>query len=177
MYVAVVSDNGTRVQDTLLFGESVHPSVIEVGGKTWAFMLRHPVHSMTFKLKLEKFIKDDHPGMAMARAYSSDVIRTDADGSEHKLRIEMNEPLRKDGFIIYQSGFGPQNGEGGPPYTVLAVSVNPSDRIPWLSVAIIALGLTWTFVARLFGFLGKQKRMAAKMSKASGSNSQGKAAA
>lgn len=177
MYATAITEGGARVEESLLNGFCKHPWTVRAGGKTWAIKLRHVTKTMPFSIKLEKFLKDDHPGMSMARAYSSDVIRTDADGSTHKQRIQMNEPLRKDGLIVYQSGFGPQNGEGGPPYTVLAVSRNPSDRIPWISVAIIALGLTWTFIARLFGFLGKQKRMALKAAAASGSPSGGKEAA
>ena len=177
LYATIVSDGGSRVVESMLYGGSVHPVVFEAGGKRWAVILRHTVHSMPFSLQLEEFIKDDHPGITMARSFSSDVIRVDADGSQHPLRIEMNEPLRKDGYIIYQASYGPQNGQPGRPYSVLAVSKNPSDRIPWLSVAVIALGLTWTFLAKLLGFLGKQKRMAAKLSDPSSKSSEGKSAA
>ena len=140
-------------------------------------ILRHTVHAMPFGLRLEKFIKDDLPGITMARAFSSDVMRLDADGSEHPVRIEMNEPLRKDGYIIYQASYGPQNGMPGRPYSVLTVSKNPSDRIPWLSVAVIAIGLTWTFLAKLLGYLAKQKRGAMKAAQASAGSSEGKSAA
>ncbi len=177
IYATVVAEGGTKVIDSLLYGVARHPWVFEAGGKKWAVALRHTVHSMPFSLKLEKFIKDDHPGITMARAFSSDVVRTDPDGSEHPLRIEMNEPLRKDGYIIYQASYGPQEGMPGRPYSVLAVSKNPSDRIPWLSVAVIAIGLTWTFLAKLLGFLGKQKRSALKAAKASSGTSEEKSAA
>jgi hypothetical protein len=177
LYATVVTDGGSTVIDSLLFGRAVHPWVFEAGGKKWAVKLRHTVHSMPFSLKLEKFIKDDHPGITMARSFSSDVVRVDADGTEHPLRIEMNEPLRKDGYIIYQASYGPQQGMPGRPYSVLAVSKNPSDRIPWLSVAVIAIGLTWTFLAKLLGFLAKQKRSALKAAQASPSSSEGKSAA
>ena len=177
MYATVVADGGSRVIDSLLTGRAAHPWVFEAGGKRWAVVMRHTVHSMPFSLKLEKFIKDDHPGITMARAFSSDVVRVDEDGSEHPLRIEMNEPLRKDGYIIYQASYGPQDGMPGRPYSVLAVSKNPSDRIPWLSVAVIALGLTWTFLAKLLGFLKKQKRSAVKAAQASSDSTRGKSAA
>ncbi len=98
----------------------------------------------------------------MARAYSSEVTRIESDGTEHRKLIEMNAPMREEGLIIYQASFGPQNGEPGPPYSVLAVSVNPSDRIPWVSVIIITVGLLWTFLAKLIGFLRKETRRAGK---------------
>ena len=177
IYATAVTDGGSRVVESVLWGRSVHPWVFEAGGKRWAVIMRHTVHSMPFSLKLEKFIKDDHPGITMARSFSSDVIRIDEDGTEHPLRIEMNEPLRKDGLIIYQASYGPQEGRPGRPFSVLAVSKNPSDRIPWVSVAIIALGLTWTFLAKLFGFLMKQKRSALKATQATSGSNEGKSAA
>ena len=177
VYATAVAEGGSQVEESLLFGNSVHPWVFEAGGKRWAMILRHTVHSMPFSLKLEKFIKDDHPGITMARAFSSDVIRMDQDGTEHPLRIEMNEPLRKDGLIIYQASYGPQEGRPGRPYSVLAVSKNPSDRIPWLSVAVIALGLTWTFLAKLLGFLKKQKHSAVKAAETPSGSTTGKSAA
>jgi len=80
----------------------------------------------------------------------------------------MNKPLRSDGLIIYQASYGPPEGVPGEPYTVLAVSRNPSDRIPWISVAVIALGLIWTFLDRLFLFLGKERRRSAQAASAQG---------
>ncbi|QDV07128.1 Cytochrome c biogenesis protein Ccs1 [Planctomycetes bacterium Poly30] len=177
VYATIVAEGGKKVEDSLLWGIARNPWVFEAGGKRWAMVLRNATHTMPFSLKLEKFIKDDHPGMAMARAYSSDVIRTDPDGTEHKLRIQMNEPLRKDGLIIYQASYGPADGKPGDPYTVLAVSRNPSDRIPWISVGVITLGLMWTFIARLLGFLAKQQRKAVGQAGKSGEKARGKSAA
>ncbi|MEM6672655.1 MAG: cytochrome c biogenesis protein ResB [Planctomycetota bacterium] len=165
LYATAITEQGTSVQKSFLFGVEQFPWVVEAGGKNWAVELRHTVHPMPFRLRLVKFTKEDHPGMAMARAYSSDVVRIDPDGSEHPVRIEMNKPLREKGLVIYQASYGPQNGMPGEPYSVLAVSRNPSDRVPWIAVTIIAIGLVWTFLARLIGFVGKEKRRSAKAKK------------
>jgi len=177
LYVKAINGGAALHEETFLFGIEQFPWVFAAGGKNWAVELRHTVHSMPFRLRLVKFTKDDHPGMSMARAYFSDVIKIDADGSEHPLRIEMNKPLREKGLIVYQSGFGPQDGGLGEPYSVLAVSKNPSDRIPWISVTVIAVGLLWTFLARLLGFLGKERRRALKAAgQSAGSGAETKAA-
>ena len=165
IYATAITAQGTSVQQSFLFGLEQYPWVVQAGGKNWAVELRHTVHPMPFRLRLVKFTKDDHPGMTMARSYSSDVIKIDPDGSEHPIRIEMNKPLREKGLVIYQASYGPQEGQPGEPYSVLAVSNNPSDRIPWVSVAIISFGLFWTFLTRLIGFLRKEKRRAAKAAK------------
>lgn len=168
LYLRAETLNGRTVAESFLFGRDKHPLTFEAGGKSWAAALRHRRHSMPFSLRLEKFTKDDHPGIAMARAYSSSVVQIDEDGSEVPVLIEMNKPLRSDGLIIYQASYGPPEGVPGEPYTVLAVSRNPSDRIPWISVAVIALGLIWTFLDRLILFLGKERRRAAQGAPAHG---------
>jgi len=160
VYVSVITDGGASMLDTFLLDRESRAFSFEAAGRTWAMALRRRVHQMPFSIQLVDFEKDDHPGTTMARSYSSDVLRIDPDGTEVPVHIRMNEPLRHDGYIAYQSGFGPQNGQGGPPYSILAVSNNPSDRIPWISVAIIAAGLLWTFTTRLVDFLVKQRRRA-----------------
>jgi hypothetical protein len=162
LYLRAESTNGRTVGESFLFGRELHPWLFEAGGKVWAAALRHRRHDMPFRLRLEEFTKDDHPGIAMARAYSSAVVRVDGDGSEVPVLIEMNKPLRSDGLIVYQASYGPPEGVPGEPYSVLAVSKNPSDRIPWISVSVIALGLIWTFLDRLLLFLGKERRRSAR---------------
>lgn len=165
VYAKVVKDQGTEIEESFLFALEKFPWTFEAGGKRWAIELRNTVHEMPFGLRLVKFTKEDHPGMTMARAYSSDVVRIDPDGTEHPVLIEMNKPLREKGLVVYQASYGPQNGMPGEPFSVLAVSKNPSDRIPWVAVSVIALGLFWTFISRLGSFLGKEKRRAAKAAK------------
>lgn len=169
LYLRAESLNGRTVGETFLFGRDRHPWLFEAGGRTWAAALRHRRHSMPFRLRLEKFTKDEHPGISMARAFSSAVVRVDQDGAEVPVLIEMNKPLRSDGLIIYQASYGPPEGVPGDPYSVLAVSRNPSDRIPWISVSVIALGLIWTFLDRLLLFLGKERRRAARPTTAASS--------
>lgn len=157
VYVAAVSDGGSTVKETFLWGRRPIPWAVEAGGRTWGVVLRRKTHSLPFAIRLDDFEKDDHPGTAMARSYSSDVTKVFPDGSTEKEHIRMNEPLRDAGLVIYQSGYGPQEGETGPPYSVLAVSRNPSDRVPWYAVSIIAIGLAWTMLDRLMDFVNKER--------------------
>ncbi len=113
LYLRAETLNGRTVAESFLFGRDKHPLTFEAGGKSWAAALRHRRHSMPFSLRLEKFTKDDHPGIAMARAYSSSVVQIDEDGSEVPVLIEMNKPLRSDGLIIYQASYGPPEGVPG----------------------------------------------------------------
>ena len=53
--------------------------------------LRHERYEMPFEIQLLDFIKEEHPGMSMAKAYRSQVMKIDESGSERVL-IQMNEP-------------------------------------------------------------------------------------
>ena len=170
VYVAVVTDGGASVTETFLWGRRPLPWAFEAGGKTWGIVLRRKTYTMPFALRLEKFTKDDHPGMTMARSFSSDVTKIFPDGSEEAVHIRMNEPLRDGGLVIYQASYGPQAGQAGEPYSVLAVSRNPSDRMPWIAVSVIAIGLAWAMTDRLLEFI---KRERSKRGRAAGAGSPG----
>ncbi|GEM_PF-203008 len=94
-------------QRTLLWGFQLTPWTFESGGKIWAVDLRHARYKMPFQLRLDDFQKEDHPGLGMAKAYRSDVTKIDDQG-ERRVRIQMNEPLRSDGLVFFQSSWGPQ---------------------------------------------------------------------
>ncbi|MEE2939881.1 MAG: cytochrome c biogenesis protein ResB, partial [Planctomycetota bacterium] len=143
--------------ETFLWGRRPIPWTVQAGGRDWAVVLRRKAHSMPFALRLEKFTKDDHPGMAMARSFSSDVTKIFPDGTEEAVHIRMNEPLRDGGLVVYQASYGPPEGQPGEPYSVLAVSRNPSDRMPWIAVSVIAIGLAMAMFDRLFEFIKRER--------------------
>lgn len=157
IYATAVYDSGASTSDSFLWGKIPTPWTVEAGGRTWAIMMRRKAHDMPFGIRLKKFTKDDHPGTAMAKSFSSDVIRIDRDGNEVPVHIRMNEPLREGGLVVYQQSYAPSRLFPGQYSSTLAVSKNPSDRMPWVAVSIIALGLLWTFMDRLIGFLRQQK--------------------
>ena len=162
VYATVLGENGAVTLDSFLWGPIKIPWTVEVGGKTWAFVLRRAQHAMPFGIQLEKFTKEEHPGTKTPSSFSSDVLRLDPEGEEVPVHIKMNEPLRHEGMIIYQASYGPKDGQPGTPFSVLAVSRNPSDRIPWVAVTIIAVGLLWTFLDRLIHYIRKEQRRTAR---------------
>ncbi|HIF40982.1 MAG TPA: hypothetical protein EYQ74_07780 [Planctomycetes bacterium] len=107
-------NGGGSSERALLWGFQVTPWTFESGGRTWAVDLRHARYKMPFRLRLEDFQKEDHPGMGMAKAYRSDVTKI-VDQREERIRIQMNEPLRSEGLVLFQSSWGPQDaGPAGP---------------------------------------------------------------
>jgi hypothetical protein len=118
---------------------------------------------MPFAIQLEDFRKEEHPGTTMARSFESDVLKI-GDGSDQKVLIQMNEPLRTGGLVLFQSNWGPQNAPPGTPlFSGFAVVRNPSDYWPLYACVVIGLGLLLVFVPKLVRFAGRQRRDRAKL--------------
>lgn len=149
---------GGAERTDLLWGLERHPATFEAGGKTWAVSLRHTRYPMPFTIRLEDFRKEDHPGMSMARSFESDVIKLEA-GSEQKLRIQMNEPLRDGGLVLFQASWGPSNaGPNERLFSTFSVVRNPSDHWPLYSCIVIGIGLLLAFVPKLLKFVRAQNK-------------------
>jgi cytochrome c biogenesis protein ResB len=125
--------------------------------------VRRQRYQMPFTIRLEDFRKEDHPGMTMARAFESDVVKIQAGHAEEKL-IQMNDPLRSEGLVLFQSSFG-EAGDGRN-FSQFSVVRNPSDHWPEYSAWVIGWGMALTFLARLWRFLSGQfqRRDQAKVS-------------
>jgi len=162
-YVTVLPKNGTPLRAILYglprlpFDEARYPFAFTVDGVRYGLDLRHVVGDLPFALKLRKFQKLDHPGTMSPRDFRSFVTVVDPEGAQDA-EIFMNNPLRRDGFVVYQTSWGPQPMGGPPWYSVFEVSYNPSDAWPMLACGVIAFGLLLHFVVKLFRFLESSTR-------------------
>lgn len=162
-YVTVTTRTGERLESPLLgadmrpFSRTRLPFTFSVEGQRYALDLRRVVYDLPFEVRLDRFSKLDHPGTMMARDFRSFVTVREERG-ERQQQIYMNNPLRKDGFVLYQTNWGPQQGGGPPFYSVFEVSSNPSDMWPAIACGVIALGLLWHFLAKLWRFLNSVSR-------------------
>lgn len=139
-------------RDAVLWGASRAPmgfDVPDAKGARYAIELRHERHAMPFTLALADFRKEDHPRLAMAKSFESDVVVREA-GSERALRISMNQPLRSGGLVVYQASWGPSNARPGDAlFSTFAVVRNPADRWPLVACIVIAAGLLLHFARKL----------------------------
>lgn len=155
-YVTVVADG--RQQTGVLWGAELrpfddqrYPFAFTAGGRTWGLDLRRVVWDLPFSVRLDEFRKDDHPGTMTPRDFSSWVTVQDGD-AERRAHIYMNAPLRKDGYVFFQTNWGPQPGSSmkGPPWwSVFEVARNPSDAWPKYASYVILVGLLWHFLGKL----------------------------
>ena len=60
----------------------------------------------------------------------------------------MNDPLRREGYVLFQSDWGPKPEDDPSPeryYSVFAVVRNPADHWPLIACIVIAIGLCTHF--------------------------------
>jgi hypothetical protein len=118
-------------------------------GKTFAVALRQQRDYKPYTIHLEEFHHDLYPGTDKPKNFSSVVHLTDSGRNEQRdVTVSMNDPLRYGGETFYQSGWIP--GDRG---TILQVVRNPGWLMPYISCAMVAVGMLIHFGLHLVGFL------------------------
>lgn len=101
-----------------------------------------------FSIGLEQFIMDRYQGTMRAASYLSHVRIPLEPGSvqpEIKAEISMNEPLKHQGYTIYQASFE-ENPQGGPPVaSIFSVNKDPGRALKYLGSLIMTLGILLLF--------------------------------
>ncbi len=121
----------------------LHPA-IKAGEDTYSFVMGRAQEALPFSITLDDFQRDLHPGMDMARGFSSAITVQDDDISWPYL-IRMNEPMRYRGYTFYQSSFSIRpDGE----FSILSVVQNKGRLFPYISSVIIFIGLLTHIIVR-----------------------------
>jgi hypothetical protein len=162
LFVTVVpkgSPKGALGTQGILWAASRAPFVVNWEGRPYTIDLRRERYPLPFDIQLEKFTKEDHPRTRIASKFASDVLRIDGE-SKTPVHISMNEPLRENGLVMFQSSWGPANARPGTPlFSTFAVVRNPSDKWPEYSCWVIAFGMLVAFGQRLLAYLSKQSKL------------------
>lgn len=156
---AVPHDGGQSVEHWV-WGGSIHPLTLNLAdGSVYTLELTRRRWQLPFSVRLDEFIHGRHPGTNIAREFISHVTQIDATG-EHARIIQMNEPLRDSGFVLYQASFGSEQLASGTerPYSVFAVVRNPSDQWPLWACIAVSIGLLMHFCVRLWLHLAKSMK-------------------
>ena len=122
-------------------------------GKDWKLALRPRRYYLPFSMTLKEFKHDVYPGTDIPKNFSSLVRLRDAGaGEDRDALIYMNNPLRYGGKTFYQASFGK-----GDRLSVFQVVRNPGWLIPYLSCALVALGMVIHFGAKLSASLRSER--------------------
>jgi hypothetical protein len=131
------------------------PQHVRVDGKDYDIWLRPHRTYRPFAVRLLQFQHDKFVGTNTPKNFSSDVrVVEPTDNGEREVfevKIWMNHPLRYSGETFYQQGYFPNN-KG----TVLQVVRNPGWLMPYISCAMVAIGMLFHFGLHLFGFLRRR---------------------
>lgn len=121
------------------------PQTFAHGGRSYRLAMRPVRRYFPFRLSLVKFSHDVYPGTDIPKNFSSLVRLSDpAAGPDREVLISMNNPLRYRGRTFYQSSFGKND-----TLSIFQVVENPGWTLPYLSCALVALGLALHFLTRM----------------------------
>jgi len=151
--------NGPSITETSLqLHAKFQESYISNGeNKKIGIRLIKEIWNMPFKIKLHKSIGEYHPNTNRPRYFESQVTKSNlTDGTdEGSYTIKMNEPLRHEGFTLYQARW---MGDSPRPQSGFAVVQNPADQWPKYCLYLSIIGLTSHFGLQLSNFLLKRSK-------------------
>jgi hypothetical protein len=128
------------------------PVSFQAGGKNYQIVLRPKRFYKPFAIQLVQFSHDRYAGTDLPKNFSSRIRLLDPSRNEDReTLIYMNHPLRYQGMTFYQSGF-----DNNDTTTILQVVQNPSWLIPYISCALIALGMVIQFGMHLTSFVRRR---------------------
>jgi hypothetical protein len=91
---------------------------------------------LPFNLNLKKFYKKDYPGTETPMSFESHVT---IDGGKEQLVISMNEPMKLQGYTLYQSSY--QLRPGGGALSIFSVNRDPGRSLKYLGSVIMSIGI------------------------------------
>jgi hypothetical protein len=147
-----ISANGQAVGSWSLSAAFPTPVRFQVEGRNYQLVLRPKRYYKPFSITLEQFRHDRYAGTDIAKNFSSKIRLVDPSGHENReALIFMNHPLRYAGLTFYQAGF-----DNNDTTTILQVVKNPSWLTPYISCALIVLGLVIQFGMHLTNFIRRR---------------------
>lgn len=116
--------------------------------KTYRIALRPVRYYKPYSITLLDFTHKRYKGTEIPKDFSSRIqLRNPQKGENREVKIYMNNPLRYAGETYYQGSFEP-----GDTVSILQVVRNPAWLTPYLSCALVSLGLTVHFLMHLLRF-------------------------
>ena len=148
-----ISGAGSAVDGHYAIFESMTiPQELKTDHGEYTLEIRRTQTKLPFTLKLLEFNKLNYPSTDMAKGYRSFVELTDG-GITQKNLIQMNEPLRYKGYILFQSSFS-ESPDGK--VSVFAVVKNMGAMFPYISSIIMCFGLLIHLISKLPALISKK---------------------
>lgn len=140
LFTKLNSRNQPTAKLVLFQGQPVPQPVLFTGQPSATLVLRPAQSSLPFTVALKHFENEYYPGTNVARHYASAVNIISPQSGAWPSTIQMNAPLRYQGFTLYQASFVmPET--AGPEESILAVVHNQGYLIPYAAGILLCLGL------------------------------------
>ena len=144
-FVEVIPDGGKSQGRWLLSNAFKGEQSFEAAGRSWKIAIRQRRLYHPFSIKLLDFSHDRYLGTNVPKNFSSKIKILNPDTGENREDlIYMNHPLRYGGLTFYQAGF-----ENNDTTSIFQVVRNPVWTLPYISCAMVGLGLLWVFSQHL----------------------------
>jgi hypothetical protein len=128
------------------------PVRVTADGKPYRVLLRNERIPKPYTVELLQFEHKQYAGTTTPKDFASTVRVTDPEtGEDWEQRIWMNHPLRHRGETFYQAST--VYGDTG---TVLQVVKNPGWLLPYISCAVVTLGMLIHFSTGLRKFINRE---------------------
>lgn len=122
-------------QPSLWLAEGEEREILVGGKKIHVFYGRENIN-LPFEISLQKFSKIDYPGTETPMSYES-LVQVNGRGPATK--ISMNEPLKVEGYTVYQASYSMQ--PNAPPISVFSVNKDPGRFWKYLGSIILSIGV------------------------------------
>ncbi len=132
------------------------PQSFRVGDKVYHIGLRPERYYKPYTIKLLDFTHEQYAGSDIPKNFNSRIQLTDPALAEKRLvDIYMNHPLRYRGETFFQAGYADRDTT-----TILQVVQNSFWQIPYLSCALVSLGMIHQFLLNFLKFIQRNRSQA-----------------
>lgn len=123
--------------------------IIKLFGDSSAYLLSYQNRriDLGFELKLNNFEVQRYQGTMRAMEYASHVEAKTSNQSIVQT-ISMNEPLKFNGYTIYQASFQEDEQTGNPTASVFSINQDPGRAIKYFGSLVFSIGTIWLFYQR-----------------------------
>ncbi len=109
---------------------------VQIAGRNVSIAFTNETVQLPFELMLKQFSKKDYPGTETPYSYESLVVHN---RTQQETLISMNEPLKSDGYTLYQASFVMNPGQ--KPVSILSVNKDPGRPVIYLGSLLLCLGI------------------------------------
>ncbi len=156
-FVEIIDSSDATIGRWLLSRGLPNDEVFEINGTTYKMIIRDRRFYYPFSIKLLDFTHERYLGTQIPKDFSSRIRLINPETAESReTLIYMNHPLRYSGLTFYQAGF-----DNNDQTSILQVVRNPAWTIPYISCALVYLGLKWIFLQHLIKALTRLNKKAA----------------